>query len=42
MDKVTLVPHCMPYFLLFQKATTNILLYLIAIGQTIHPSSKAP
>lgn len=30
------------YFLLFQKASTKILLYLIAIGQTAHPSSKAP
>jgi hypothetical protein len=33
---------CIPYFLLFQKASTNILLYLIAIGQTAQPSSKAP
>jgi hypothetical protein len=31
-----------PYFLLFQKASTNILLYLIAIGHTAEPSSKAP
>lgn len=29
-------------FLLFQKASTKILLYLIAIGQTVHPSSNAP
>lgn len=30
------------YFLLFQKASTNILLYLIAIGQTVQSSSNAP
>lgn len=30
------------YFLLFQKASTNILLYLIATGQTVAPSSNAP
>ncbi len=30
------------YFLLFQKASTNILLYLIAIGHTVQSSSKAP
>ena len=32
----------MTYFLLFQKASTNILLYFIAIGHTAHPNSKAP
>jgi hypothetical protein len=30
------------YFLLFQKASTNILLYLITIGHTVQSSSKAP
>ena len=30
------------YFLLFQKASTKILLYLIATGQTVQPSSNAP
>lgn len=27
---------------LFQKASTKILLYLIAMGQTVTPRSKAP
>lgn len=36
------VLESVPYFLLFQKASTKILLYLIATGQTEHPSSKAP
>lgn len=36
------VPNNVPYFLLFQKASTKILLYFIAIGQTVQPSSNAP